>query len=147
MTIQTPDLIKAVGFLTIYWGYLEMEVDTLIRFASPICPMPRGIAGAPITIDKFLEKPFRTRVEYLKKRLLNRCDAVQPYPDLARERQRTEVTLLAFLDAATERNTMMHSAIYSLSDTGPVKRERLSGSTAPVSLTAQIGSLSLDQGC
>ena len=84
MTIRTSDLIKAVGYLTIYWGYLELEVDTLIRFAGPICPMPQK-NSAPISLDDFMERPFGNRVEYLKRRLLDRCDAVQPYRDLERD--------------------------------------------------------------
>jgi hypothetical protein len=122
MTVQTSDIIKAVGFLTIYWGYLELEIDALIRFAAPICPLPRNS-----TIDKFLQRPFKIWVEYLKQCLLDRCDAVRPYPELARERRRIDTTLIACLDAADVRNSIMHSAIYSLSDRGTVKRERKSG--------------------
>jgi hypothetical protein len=131
MTIRTSDLIKAVGYLTIYWGYLELEVDTLIRFAGPICPMPQK-NGASISLDDFMERPFRNRVEYLKRRLLDRCDAVQPYPDLERQRKRIDIMLCACLSAADERNSIMHSAIYSLYDRGTVKRERTSGSEKPV---------------
>jgi hypothetical protein len=131
MTIRTSDLIKAVGYLTIYWGYLELEVDTLMRFAGSICPMPQR-NGAPISLNDFMERPFRNRVEYLKRRLLDRCDAVQPYPDLMRQRSSTDRMLSACLDAADERNSIMHSAIYSVTGIGTVKRERTSGSEKPV---------------
>jgi hypothetical protein len=67
MSVHTSDLIKAVGFLTIYWGYLELEIDTLIRSAAPICPLPQDNAGVPLSLEKFLERSFRNRVEYRKR--------------------------------------------------------------------------------
>ena len=42
--------------------------------------MPQDSAGVPITMDRFLERPFRNRVECLKKCLLDRRVSVQPYP-------------------------------------------------------------------
>jgi hypothetical protein len=132
MIVKTSDLIKAVGFLAIYWGYLELEIDTLLKFSAPIVPMPLDNGRNAITMEKFLERSFRNRVEYLKKRLLDRCDIVRPYPELTRERHKIESALSECTDVSLQRNEVMHSAIYSQSTGGTVQRERLSGATEAI---------------
>jgi hypothetical protein len=132
LTIQTSDLVKAVGLLTINWGYLELEVDKLVKVASLFVPMPIDKSGTAITVDKFLERPFRNRVDYLKKHLLDR---IREYPDLARERKMIYETLSDCAIASDQRNEYMHSVIHSKEGSGTFRRERKTGAATRIDAT------------
>jgi hypothetical protein len=133
MTIQTSDLVKAVGYLAIYWGYLELELDERVKAASPIVPMPIDKkSGAAITTDIFLERPFRNRVDYLKKHLLDRFDRTRACRGLARDRTMIDKTLSRCATFSDLRNEYMHSVIYSKEGVGTFLQERKTRATTRI---------------
>ena len=111
------DLIRAYGFVAIYFANLEDRVNERLRQAEPLLPNVEQHS-----LDSILRRGFQTRVKVLT-RLIDWAEAEGPdfqsrTEDLAHARE----VLAACRRVATDRNEALHSPIIADLRTGDVTR-------------------------
>lgn len=93
------DIVKAIGFMTIYYGYLEESLDNLFEIVAEYHP--------ELNDKKHLR--FSDKAKHLRKQLVQ---AFTPDCPSTYEKHRVRKLLLRCQDLAKDRNEIIHSAIY-----------------------------------
>ncbi len=116
------DLVRAYGFVAIYFAYLEDCVNDRL---SQVEPLLCNVVDAPL--DKVLRWRFSDRVEVLRK-VFSWAEANGPSFDHKDEQLLdAEHTLSGCLEAAKERNDTLHSPIIADLTSGDVTRHSREG--------------------
>jgi hypothetical protein len=98
------DIVRAVGFLAIYFGNLEDEVDELISAA-----VASGLFSSDPDIGR---RNFRDKLRYIKRGFAAAFESRQPYLYMEEDRRQVRSTLIACKEAAKRRNELMHLPIF-----------------------------------
>jgi hypothetical protein len=97
------DIIRACGFLAIYSGNLEDELDELYEITVSFCP----------ELSDHEHLRFAEKARHLRKALVRRFKIALSYPQKADEEPRVKGILQHCKVVAEARNEILHSSIYS----------------------------------
>jgi hypothetical protein len=97
------DIIRACGFLGIYSGNLEDELDELYEIAMSFCP----------ELSDYEHLRFAEKARHLRKALVQRFKVAPSYPQKTGEEPRVKGILQHCKVVASARNEILHSSIYS----------------------------------
>jgi hypothetical protein len=111
------DIIKACGFLAIYSGNLEDELDELYGIAISFCP----------ELVDYAHLRFTDKARHLRKTLGQAYKIAPDYAQKADEEPRVRTILKHCKTVADSRNEVIHSSIYAETNGRTVlKNNRLS---------------------
>ena len=98
------DIVRAVGFLAIYFGNLEDEVDEVIEL---------GTASGLFPVDPDIDKRnFRDKLRYVKRGFNHAFASRRPYLYMDTDQRQVRSALIACKAAAKMRNELMHLPIF-----------------------------------
>ena len=97
------DIIKACGFLAIYSGNLEDELDELYAIAKSFCG----------ELSDYEHLRFADKARHMRKALARQFAAAPSYPGKASEDQRVRAILQHCKVVAEGRNEIIHASIYA----------------------------------
>lgn len=98
------DIVRAIGYLAIYFTNLEDAVDELIQSATA----SRTWAADP-DIDK---RNFRDRLRHIKRGFRDAFAARRPYEYMDYDQRMVAAVMSACKQAAKDRNAMLHLPIF-----------------------------------
>jgi len=117
---KMDDPVKGVGFVAIYFAYLEDELDELLGQSGHLFTLP----------DKIDRWKFRDKAKWLQKQLRTTFDTYA-YLHSDEERARAESILTACREAALKRNDIVHLPIFGDRKGGAMQKD-LSGKMRPL---------------
>jgi hypothetical protein len=115
------DIIKACGFLAIYSGNLEDELDELYGIAKSFCPQ----------LSDYEHLRFADKARHMRKALLRKFKEAPTYPQKSGEEPRVRAILNHCKVIANARNEIFHSSIYSEPDGRTMMKNKRRG-TRPI---------------
>jgi hypothetical protein len=113
------DLIKACGFLAIYSGNLENELDDLYGIAKSFCP----------ELTDYEHLRFTDKARHLRKALTRAYKIAPDYAQKADEEPRVSAILRHCKVVADARNEVIHSSIYAETDGRTLLKNNRQGTT------------------
>lgn len=114
------DIIKAAGFLTIYSGNLEDDLDKLYEIAKSFCP----------ELSEYEHLRFADKARHMRKALASRFKLAPDYPQKAGEEPRVKAVLQNCKVMAEARNAILHSSIYVERDGRVMTKNKRRGTRA-----------------
>jgi hypothetical protein len=126
------DIIKACGFLAIYSGNLEDELDQLYEIAKSFCPQ----------LSDYEHLRFADKARHMRKALLRKFKEAPFYPRKSGEELRVRAILNHCKVIADARNEILHSSIYSESAGQTMMKNKRRG-TRPIA-SARVYKLAND---
>jgi hypothetical protein len=108
------DIIRACGYLAIYSGNLEGELDELYELAKSYFP----------TLASYEHLRFTEKARHLRKELLHATKSARRYSQLDEESRRIDAILKHCKVVAEKRNTILHSSIYNDQRCDMIKNKR-----------------------
>jgi len=123
------DIIRACGYLAIYSGNLEDELDELYEIAVSFCP----------ELSEYEHLRFADKARHMRKALVRRFKETPSYPEKSDEEPRVRAILQHCRVVADARNAILHSSIYSDRDGTTMMKNKRRG-TRPVA-SAEVYSL------
>lgn len=106
MLVDDGDIIKACGYLAIYAGNLEDELDNLYEVAKSFCP----------ELADYQHLRFADKARHMRKALVRAYKIAPDYAQKRGEEPRVRSILQHCKVVADARNAILHSSIYSESD-------------------------------
>lgn len=98
------DIVRAVGFVAIYFANLEDEVDEVIKL---------GATSGLFTVDPDIDRRnFRDKLRYIKRGFTHAFASRRPHLYVDADQQQVRSTLMACKAAAKVRNELMHLPIF-----------------------------------
>lgn len=97
------DIIKAAGFLAIYSGNLEDELDELYEIAKSFC----------LELSEYEHLRFADKARHMRKALARTFKVAPYYAQKSSEEPRVKSVLQHCKIVADARNAILHSSIYS----------------------------------
>lgn len=126
------DIIRACGYLAIYAGNLEDELDELFEIAKSFC--------SELTDYEHLR--FADKAKHLRRTLMRQFKAAPPYAQKAEEEPRVRAILQYCKIIADARNEILHSSIYA-DRNGMTMRKNKRRGTRPID-SAEVYELAND---
>jgi hypothetical protein len=123
MLLDDGDIIKACGFLAIYSGNLEDELDELYGIAKSFCPEPAD----------YEHLRFTDKSKHLRKALSRAYEVSPDFAQKAGEEPRVKAVLKQCKVVADGRNEIIHSSISAEADGRTVLRNTRDGTTRDAS--------------
>lgn len=102
--LDDGDIVRGIGFLSIYFGNLEEELDQLIKNATEA-----GLWPADPDIDR---RNFRDKVRHVRRGFAYAFANCKPYRDMDRDKQMVAAVLSACKAVAKLRNELLHLPIF-----------------------------------
>jgi hypothetical protein len=123
MLSNDGDIIKACGYLAIYSGNLEDEVDELYGIAKSFC---RELA-------EYEHLRFADKARHLRKALVRAYKTAPDYAQKTEEHPRVRAILQHCKVVAEARNEIVHSSIYADRDGRTMLKNNRQGTTRAIS--------------
>lgn len=108
------DIIKACGFLAIYFGNLEEELDDLFNLTLQSCPDLKSKAHLR----------FKEKAKHVRKQLTKRFNEHWPSHH---DKERIRCVLNECMELANQRNEILHSSIYGGGNDQAILKSRKDG--------------------
>lgn len=108
------DIIRACGFMAIYFGNLEEELNDLFDLTLQSCPSLKSKAHLG----------FREKAKHVRKQLTQRFTEHWPSPY---EKVRIRCVLDECMELAKQRNEILHSSIYGGGNDQAILKSRKDG--------------------
>jgi len=119
------DIIKACGFLAIYSGNLEDELDELYGIAKFFCP----------ELANYEHLRFADKARHLRRALARAYKTAPDYAQKAGEEPRVRAILRHCKVVADARNEVIHSSIYAESNGRTMLKNGREGTTRDIAST------------
>lgn len=117
------DIIKACGYLAIYSGNLEDELDELYGIARSLCP----------ELADYEHLRFADKARHMRKALVRAYKTAPDYAQKADEEPRVRAILQHCKVVAEARNEIIHSSIYAEPDGRTMLKNNRQGTTRAIS--------------
>jgi hypothetical protein len=111
------DIIRACGYLAIYSGNLEDELDELYKIAIAFCP----------ELTDYEHLRFADKAKHLRKGLTKQFKLAPHYARKADEEPRVKAILQHCKVIADARNAILHSSIYTDRDKRTMMKNKRKG--------------------